>query len=149
MCIRDRATTLRELIGGIRDSVTQIASAAEELSAVTEQTSAGANSQKSETDQVATAMHEMSATVQEVARNAEQASQAANDADGQARLGDQVVAEVIVQIERLAAEVSRSSEAMHGLQPVSYTHLDVYKRQLLCSLEGCWSNCLFQFFLFC
>jgi methyl-accepting chemotaxis protein len=31
-------TTLRELIGGIRDGVTQIASAAEELSAVTEQT---------------------------------------------------------------------------------------------------------------
>ena len=117
--IQHMATTLRELIGGIRDGVGQIASAAEELSAVTEQTRAGANSQKSETDQVATAMHEMSATVQEVARNAEQASQAANEADGQARLGDQVVGEVIVQIERLAAEVSRSSEAMNGLQQES------------------------------
>jgi methyl-accepting chemotaxis protein len=63
--------TLRDLISGIRDGVTQIASAAEELSAVTEQTSAGVNSQKVETDQVATAMHEMTATVQEVARNAE------------------------------------------------------------------------------
>lgn len=117
--IQHMAATLRELIGGIRDGVAQIASAAEELSAVTEQTSAGANSQKSETDQVATAMHEMSATVQEVARNAEQASQAANEADGQARLGDQVVGEVIAQIERLAAEVSRSSEAMNGLQQES------------------------------
>jgi methyl-accepting chemotaxis protein len=117
--IQHMATTLRELIGGIRDGVGQIASAAEELSAVTEQTRAGANSQKSETDQVATAMHEMSATVQEVARNAEQASQAANEADGQARLGDQVVGEVIAQIERLAAEVSRSSEAMSGLQQES------------------------------
>ncbi len=66
--------TLRDLISGIRDGVTQIASAAEELSAVTEQTSAGVNSQKVETDQVATAMHEMTATVQEVARNAEEAS---------------------------------------------------------------------------
>jgi methyl-accepting chemotaxis protein len=117
--IQHMATTLRELIGGIRDGVGQIASAAEELSAVTEQTRAGANSQKSETDQVATAMHDMSATVQEVARNAEQASQAANEADGQARLGDQVVGEVIAQIERLAAEVSRSSEAMNGLQQES------------------------------
>ncbi|MGV2836572.1 methyl-accepting chemotaxis protein, partial [Pseudomonas shirazensis] len=78
-------STLRELIGGIRDGVTQIASAAEELSAVTEQTSAGANSQKVETDQVATAMHEMAATVQEVARNAEQASRAATGADDEAR----------------------------------------------------------------
>ncbi|EGH49469.1 methyl-accepting chemotaxis protein, partial [Pseudomonas syringae pv. pisi str. 1704B] len=45
---------------------------------VTEQTSAGVNSQKVETDQVATAMHQMSATVHEVARNAEQASVAAS-----------------------------------------------------------------------
>ena len=117
--IQRMGTTLRELISGIRDGVTQIASAAEELSAVTEQTSAGVNSQKIETDQVATAMHEMTATVQEVARNAEQASQAASDADGQAREGDKVVAEAIAQIERLAAEVARSTDAMAHLQQES------------------------------
>jgi methyl-accepting chemotaxis protein len=111
--------TLRDLISGIRDGVTQIASAAEELSAVTEQTSAGVNSQKVETDQVATAMHEMTATVQEVARNAEQASQAAAAADGEARAGDKVVAEAITQIERLASEVVRSTEAMGLLQQES------------------------------
>ncbi|MGB9090550.1 MAG: methyl-accepting chemotaxis protein [Pseudomonas farsensis] len=112
-------TTLRELIGGIRDGVTQIASAAEELSAVTEQTSAGANSQKVETDQVATAMHEMAATVQEVARNAEQAAMAATNADTEARNGDKVVGEAISQIERLATEVNRSTEAMNLLQQES------------------------------
>src|SRR5690606_37330696 len=108
--------TLRELIGGIRDGVSQISSAAEELSAVTMQTSAGVNSQKEETDQVATAMHEMSATVHEVARNAEDAAQAATEADHEAREGDRVVAEVVVQIERMASEVIRSSEAMTALQ---------------------------------
>ncbi|MEW9903080.1 methyl-accepting chemotaxis protein [Pseudomonas sp. PKS] len=112
-------TTLRELITGIRDGVTQIASAAEELSAVTEQTSAGANNQKVETDQVATAMHEMAATVQEVARNAEQASHAATGADEEARAGDRVVGEAISQIERLASEVHRSTEAMSLLQQES------------------------------
>ncbi len=117
--IQDMGSTLRELIGGIRDGVTQIASAAEELSAVTEQTSAGVNSQKVETDQVATAMHEMTATVQEVARNAEQASEAAAQADGEARAGDTVVAEAIEQIERLATEVIRSTEAMTMLQQES------------------------------
>ncbi|KJH87838.1 chemotaxis protein [Pseudomonas fluorescens] len=111
--------TLRDLISGIRDGVTQIASAAEELSAVTEQTSAGVNSQKVETDQVATAMHEMTATVQEVARNAEEASQAAAAADGEARAGDQVVSEAIAQIERLASEVVRSTDAMTVLQQES------------------------------
>jgi methyl-accepting chemotaxis protein len=114
--IQRMTVNLRELIGGIRDGVTQIASAAEQLSAVTEQTSAGVNSQKVETDQVATAMHEMTATVQEVARNAEEASEAAVAADQQAREGDRVVHEAITQIERLAAEVGNSTEAMSELK---------------------------------
>ena len=114
--VQRMADNLRDLIGGIRDSVTQIASAAEELSAVTEQTRVGVNSQKEETDQVATAMQEMSATVQDVARNAEQASQAASSADDQARHGDQVVNEAIGQIVRLADEVARSTEAMDVLK---------------------------------
>ncbi|WP_277961942.1 methyl-accepting chemotaxis protein [Pseudomonas sp. RIT-To-2] len=107
---------LRTLIGGISDGITQLASAAEELSAVTEQTSAGVTSQKVETDQVATAMNQMAATVQEVARNAEQASEAAVAADQQAREGDRVVSEAIEQIERLAAEVGHSTEAMGQLK---------------------------------
>ena len=102
---------LRELVGGIGNGVTQIASAAQQLSTVTEQTSAGVNSQKIETDQVA--------TVQEVARNAEEASEAAMSADVQAREGDTVVAQVITQIERLAAEVVLSTEAMAHLKQES------------------------------
>ncbi|SDB37451.1 methyl-accepting chemotaxis protein [Pseudomonas sp. NFACC23-1] len=107
---------LRQLIGGISEGVTQIASAAEQLSAVTVQTSAGVNSQKAETDQVATAMHEMTATVQEVASNAEEASEAAVAADAQAREGDKVVGEAIAQIERLALEVGNSTTAMGELK---------------------------------
>jgi methyl-accepting chemotaxis protein len=117
--VMSMAATLRELIGGIRDSVTQMASAAEQLSAVTEQTSVGMNAQKVETDQAATAMHEMSATVQEVARNAEDAYQAASDADREARAGDAVVSEAIQQIERLADEMLRSTDAMAKLESES------------------------------
>jgi len=117
--IQRMGATLRDLITNIRDGVTQIASAAEELSAVTEQTSAGVNSQKVETDQVATAMHEMTATVQEVAHNAEEASQAAASADVDAREGDKVVGEAIAQIDKLASEVVRSTEAMEVLQQES------------------------------
>nr|WP_256262412.1 methyl-accepting chemotaxis protein [Pseudomonas gingeri] len=110
---------LRELIGGLRDGVVQIASAAEELSAVTEQTRAGVNSQKLETDQVATAMNEMAATVQEVARNAEQASSAAVNATHEAREGDQVLAQAMAQIEKLAGEVNNSTAAMNDLKQES------------------------------
>ena len=117
--IQRMATTLRELIGGIRDGVGQITHAAEELLVVAEQTSARVNEQKVETDQVATAMHEMSATVQEVARNAADASQAAKNADHEAEVGDRVVDEAISRISSLATEVNRSSEAMEQLQQES------------------------------
>ncbi|MHC8366497.1 methyl-accepting chemotaxis protein [Pseudomonas sp. ZT5P21] len=61
----------------------------------------------------------MTATVQDVTRNADQASQAATTADGEAREGNKVVGEAIVQIERLAEEVVRSTEAMTLLQQES------------------------------
>ncbi|WP_439331825.1 methyl-accepting chemotaxis protein [Pseudomonas syringae] len=64
-------------------------------------------------------MHEKSATVAEVARNAEQASQAASNADREARDGDKVVGEAIAQIERLANEVGRSADAMTQLEQES------------------------------
>ncbi|MBP0939679.1 methyl-accepting chemotaxis protein [Pseudomonas alliivorans] len=111
--------SLRELIGGIGDGVSQIASAAEQLSAVTEQTCKGVNTQKDETDQVATAMNEMTATVQEVARNAQEASQSAAQADQQARDGDQVVGQAVIQIEQLAREVVNSTQAMNQLKQES------------------------------
>jgi methyl-accepting chemotaxis protein len=117
--IQQMSKTLRELIRGIRDGVTHIASSAEELSAVTDQASFGVKSQKIETDQVAVAMHEMALTVRGVAYNAEQASQAAAVADNEAREGDKVVGEAIAQIERLATEVIRSSDAMKLLQQKS------------------------------
>lgn len=107
---------LRTLIGGLKDGVVQIASAAEELSAVTEQTSAGVQSQKVETDQVATAMNQMAATVQEVALNAEHASAAAVAASKEARSGDELVAKAIDKIETLAREVGNSMSAMENLK---------------------------------
>jgi methyl-accepting chemotaxis protein len=111
--------SLRQLIGGIGEGVAQISDAAQQLSAVTEQTSTGVNNQKHETDQVATAMNQMTATVLEVARNAQDASQAAAHADQQAREGDQVVAQAIGQIEQLADEVMKSTQAMNLLKQES------------------------------
>lgn len=108
--------SLRQLIGGISEGVAQITDAAQQLSAVTEQTSTGVNSQKDETDQVAAAMNEMTATVHEVARSAQEASQAAAQADQQAREGDQVVGQAIGQIEQLADEVKKSTQAMNLLK---------------------------------
>jgi len=87
----DMTQSLRTLIGRIGGGVSQIATAAEQLSSVTAQTSAGVQKQRVETEQVVTAIHQMAATVQEVAQNAERASLAAREADRQARQGDLVV----------------------------------------------------------
>jgi len=111
--------SLRDLVGRIGNGVGQIAAAAEQLSAITAQTSAGVQTQKVETEQTATAMHQMAATVQEVAQNAEQASLAAADADREAQQGNQVVQQAISQIGKLAQEVEQSAEAMQALNQES------------------------------
>lgn len=107
---------LRTLIGDVKDGIVQVASAAEELSAVTEQTSAGVNAQTVETDQIATAMHEMTATSQEVSRNAAQASRTALEASQKALQGDEVVTKAVSQIEMLAAEMETTKGAMTSLR---------------------------------
>ncbi len=106
---------LRDLLGQMSGITSRLAAAAQELSAVSEQASAGIQSQRLETDQVATAMHEMAATVQEVARNADEASGAAQQADRQAAQGNTVVQRALAQIDRLSSQVGLSAEAMDQL----------------------------------
>ncbi|MDT3723201.1 methyl-accepting chemotaxis protein [Pseudomonas oryzihabitans] len=109
-------TSLRGLIGEMKDGVVQVASAAEQLSAVTEQTSAGVQSQKVDTDQIATAMQEMTATTHEVARNAGEAAKSAMDASQQAQQGDRAVTKAVNQIELLAHEMDSTKAAMAALR---------------------------------
>ncbi|KQQ49260.1 histidine kinase [Pseudomonas sp. Leaf127] len=107
---------LRRLIGEMRDGIVQVSSAAEELSAVTEETSVGVNAQKVETDQIATAMQQMTATTHEVSRNAGLAAKTAVDASHQALQGDEVVGKAVKQIELLAGEMESTKEAMVTLR---------------------------------
>ena len=103
---------LRDLIREQQDGVVQVASAAEELSAITQQTRAGATAQKVETEQIATAMQQMTATISEVARNAEQASASARAATLKTREGDEMVNQVATQIQNLAQEVDSTQVTM-------------------------------------
>jgi methyl-accepting chemotaxis protein len=107
--------SLRGLIGGIGNGVTQIATAAEQLSAVSAQTSTGVTLQKNEVDQVATAMNEMASAVQEVARNTEDASRAAKQASERSAHGSNVVQHAASEIGQLADEVKHLGEAMQRL----------------------------------
>ncbi|NHZ69797.1 MAG: methyl-accepting chemotaxis protein, partial [Thermotogales bacterium] len=82
---------------------------------VTSTTREGVQRQKSEIDQVATAMTEMAATVQEVARNAATAAGAARDANEEAGSGKRVVKETIQAINSLAGEVQSASDVINQL----------------------------------
>lgn len=108
-------TNLREDLGEVNSFTSQLAAAAEQLSAVTTQTSAGVHSQRQETEQVATAMNEMTATVHEVARSAEAAAVAVDKANSLAMHGEQVLQSVLDSNNRLTLQVQQSSEAMHRL----------------------------------
>jgi methyl-accepting chemotaxis protein len=110
------AEKFHDAINEVKDSITQLAAAAEETSTVTSETTAGINQQLSETSQVATAMNEMSATVQEVARNAVEAASAAQEADTTFHQGKQVIDKVIHAIGELSGEVDEAARVIQQLE---------------------------------
>lgn len=107
---------LQGIVREISGSTVQLATAAEEMSAVTQETSGALNSQQSEVEQVATAMNEMSATAQEVASNAAHAAKAAQDADEQAKEGTRVINKTISGIRGLASEVQEATSVISKLE---------------------------------
>ena len=70
IALKKMQISLHDTIKRISESSNMLASASEELHAVTEDTNRGLNQQSAEIDQAATAVNEMTAAVEEVARNA-------------------------------------------------------------------------------
>jgi len=106
---------LSSIVSGLQAGIEQLASSAQSLSAVTEQTNLEVSSQKEETEQVATAMNQMTATVHDVARNAEEAALAAQTADDKVESGQQVVRQSMVRIEQLADSATSASSSIESL----------------------------------
>jgi methyl-accepting chemotaxis protein len=106
---------LSHIVSGLQAGIEQLATSAQSLSAVTEQTNLEVSSQKEETEQVATAMNQMTATVHDVARNAEEAAQAAQTADGKVESGQQVVRQSMARIEQLADSATSASSSIESL----------------------------------
>nr|WP_065258863.1 methyl-accepting chemotaxis protein [Pseudomonas bananamidigenes] len=106
---------LSSIVSGLQAGIEQLASSAQSLSAVTEQTNLEVSSQKEETEQVATAMNQMTATVHDVARNAEEAALAAQTADDKVETGQQVVRQSMARIEQLADSATSASSSIESL----------------------------------
>ncbi|WP_213869317.1 methyl-accepting chemotaxis protein [Pseudomonas aeruginosa] len=128
--MRAMTGSLRGIVSQLQDGVGRIAGASEALSGVTTRTRLGIDSQRAETEQVATAMNQMAATVHEVAHNAEEAAGAAESADGKVSVGQEVVRQTLEPIERLAEAVRAATASVEALSADSQrigSVLDVIK----------------------
>ncbi|WP_313240082.1 methyl-accepting chemotaxis protein [Stutzerimonas kunmingensis] len=106
---------LRSTIQGIADSSNQLASAAEELNAVTEDSTRGLHQQNHEIEQAAAAVNEMTAAVDEVARNAVATSEASQDSNDTAQRGRKQVMQTVESINLLASDVTNTAGEVEHL----------------------------------
>ncbi|MCQ4266297.1 methyl-accepting chemotaxis protein [Pseudomonas stutzeri] len=107
--------SLRETIQRISDSSNQLASAAEELNVVTEDSTRGLHQQNTEIEQAATAVNEMTTAVDEVARNAVATSEASRESDETAQQGRQQVIRTVDSIGLLANDVTHTATVVEQL----------------------------------
>ncbi len=113
--LRAMQQSLRSTIQGIADSSSQLASAAEELNVVTEDSTRGLHQQNHEIESAATAVNEMTAAVDEVARNAVATSEASRESDVTAQHGRQQVIKTVESIGLLAGDVTTTATQVEQL----------------------------------
>ncbi len=106
---------LRDTLMRISGSATQLASAAEELNAVTDESARGLAQQDNEIEQAATAVNEMTSAVEEVARNAVSTSEASKNATASAGDGRDLVHETVNAIERMSGDVQSTADLIGNL----------------------------------
>ncbi|EKM94271.1 methyl-accepting chemotaxis protein [Stutzerimonas degradans] len=115
MSLKAMQGSLRETIQRISDSSNQLASAAEELNVVTEDSTRGLHQQNTEIEQAATAVNEMTTAVDEVARNAVATSEASRESDETAQQGRQQVIRTVDSIGLLANDVTHTATVVEQL----------------------------------
>jgi methyl-accepting chemotaxis protein len=126
--VNQRSGSLKHMIVAVMDNSAHVASASEELSSSATLLAQGADTQKDQTTQVATAMQEMAATVHEVSENSQKAANASHNAVQAARPGGQVVQETLATMRGIAdstrsvaariTELGKSSEQIRRIVEV-------------------------------
>ncbi|SEH65452.1 methyl-accepting chemotaxis protein [Rheinheimera pacifica] len=106
---------LRDAIGHIASSSNQLASAAEELNVVTDESAKALQLQNDEVQQAATAITEMSSAVDEVAGTALKTSEASALSANLAKDGTQKVVQTRSVIEKMNADVRQSTTVINTL----------------------------------
>ncbi|KKY56794.1 chemotaxis protein [Pseudomonas amygdali pv. lachrymans] len=102
-------TQLRDTLQQISNSATQLAAAAEEMTAITEDGVQGIQRQNNEIDQAATAVNEMTSAVEEVARNAEHTARSSSNATSAAQAGLGLVKKTVSAINTMSTDVQKTA----------------------------------------
>jgi methyl-accepting chemotaxis protein len=98
---------LRTSIAQITNGVEQLASVTTEISGSARQMAQGADSQQSQTAQIAAAVQQMSSSVAEVSANSNHAAENARQAAGTARDGGHAVEDTVARMRRLTDSVAK------------------------------------------
>ena len=107
---------LLDLISKISFTTDQLSSTADEIAAVTLQTSTSIKQQQQETELVASAMNEMTVTVQSVANNIANTARAADMANTETTSGSQVVGQTVEQIQELSSQIGNTANVVNQLE---------------------------------
>jgi methyl-accepting chemotaxis protein len=119
LALNQMKNNLRGMIDSIAQTAEHVASASEEISASTTQQALGAETQKDQSAQVATAMQEMSATVSQVSENSARAAEASRQAAETARRGGTIVDETLAKMQVIAAGVRGTATKVDELGKAS------------------------------
>ncbi len=110
---------IQDVINQVSVGSHKIDVSSDELSQLAGSSSISIERQRSEIEQVVTAMNEMAATIKNVADNASNAAESANKANDNAISGTEVVNGTVASIEALAASVIEASEAVNQVHAES------------------------------
>jgi methyl-accepting chemotaxis protein len=111
---------LANIISEISGTTSKLLVSVGDIAAVAKVSSANMLEQRSETEQVATAMNEMTATVHEVASNIVATAASAQRAAEETHVGGKVVQEAVQSITKLADQIDDASEIIHRLEHNSH-----------------------------
>ncbi|WP_275545863.1 methyl-accepting chemotaxis protein [Pseudomonas sp. Marseille-Q0931] len=117
--LNNMAQQIREVIEEIGGAAAQVATAAEESSAVALQTSQNVAQQRQGTDQVATAINEMSATVRDVARSTTEAAEMSRRVNDSTLQGKSEIESTVRLVQALSTQAEQTAQIIIELKQES------------------------------
>ncbi|MEH6649753.1 MAG: methyl-accepting chemotaxis protein [Motiliproteus sp.] len=107
---------IQSMVGQVTQSSDLVATAAEELAAVTEENATVLQQQRNETEQVSAAIGTLVSSVEQVSSHASQAASVAQKADAEADNSEAMLADTVDSIKSVAAQLEAAVDVTHQLE---------------------------------